>query len=204
MNASRVHALATTPLAGTWYRALDPRYLGSALGTAHTKSANSRFSAAFGFDVLYLAETATVALFEAQALLGSPWTPGGSVPHPTRSVAVVAVNVQLDAVVDLTNPAQALIVDTNAQELTGDWLGYRNRAWAAGSVASPVGNAPTQDFGFSIYHSPGVKGLLTVSSRVPDQKILVVFPSKLVPGVDLISYTYNDPSSGIGYAARIP
>ncbi len=83
-------------------------------------------------------------MFEAQALFGSPLSPGGIVPHPTASFVTLAIQVQLAVVVDMTNPAEAMAVDTNAQELTGDWRGYQQRG-AATSVTSPTGKAPTQE-----------------------------------------------------------
>lgn len=47
----------------------------------------SRFSPASpadpGFEILYLAENHLVAMFEAQALFGSPLTPGLVIPNPT-------------------------------------------------------------------------------------------------------------------------
>ena len=53
---------------------------------------------------------------------------------------------------DLTNPANATLIDTNAQELTGDWRGYTLRGPKA-SVKGPIGKAPPQEFGEQLYAS---------------------------------------------------
>ena len=58
-------------------------------------------------------------MFEARILFGSPSTPGGIVPHPSRPLVTLPITVGLTAVTDLTDPAEAATIDTNAQELTG-------------------------------------------------------------------------------------
>jgi len=75
VNISRCSSLAQTGIRGTWYRAVDPRFLAAALSTLHTATTPSRFSpartAAPAFEIPYLAENPMVALFEARALFGS-------------------------------------------------------------------------------------------------------------------------------------
>jgi RES domain-containing protein len=84
---------------GTWYRAFDRTFPGTALSTAHTPTTPSRFSpgrlTAPAFEVLYLAENPMVAMFEARALFGSPSTSGGVVPHPTRPLVTLPIVVAL-------------------------------------------------------------------------------------------------------------
>ena len=76
MNAGVASRLAQIPHSGTWYRAVSPRFLSTAISTTHSKTIASRFSPASptnpGFEILYLAENHLVAMFEAQALFGSP------------------------------------------------------------------------------------------------------------------------------------
>jgi RES domain-containing protein len=124
VNISRCSSLAQTAMRGTWYRAVDPRFLATALSTLHTATTPSRFSPARttapAFEFLYLAENPMVALFEARALFGSPSTPGGVVPHPSRALVTMPILVSLSAISDLTDPVAATVIDTNAQELTGD------------------------------------------------------------------------------------
>jgi hypothetical protein len=75
MNLSRCRQLHRGPLGGTWIRALHPRHAANPLNVAHTPTHASRFNpgtvADPAFEILYLAQDATVALFDAQALLGS-------------------------------------------------------------------------------------------------------------------------------------
>jgi RES domain-containing protein len=125
VNIARCTGLAQTAVRGTWHRAVDPRFLVGALSTLHTATTPSRFSPARGaapaFEILYLAENPMVALFEARALFGSPSTPGGLVPHPNRPLVTLPIVVNLSAISDLTDPAEAVLIETNAQELTGEW-----------------------------------------------------------------------------------
>jgi hypothetical protein len=76
--------------------------------------------------------------------------------------------------------AQTLI-GTNAQELTGDWTANYVRTPQM-SVSQPTGAAPTQDLGESLYNLGTIEGFLSVSSRVPTDRILVVFPQRLQLG----------------------
>ena len=197
MNAANVTRLARAPHTGTWYRALAPRFVSTAIVATHSKTISSRYSpanrASPGFEVLYLAENHLVAMFEAQALFGSPLSPGGVVPHPTASLVTLAIQVQLTAVVDVSNPTQADLLDTNAQELTGDWRGYQQRNPAT-SVPGPTGKAPTQDFGEQLFAlCPDVQGLLTLSAWLPYHRVLAVFPQRLNKGVDYVRYSITDP-----------
>ena len=168
MNAGKVTGLAAVPHSGTWYRAVNSRFISTAVSTAHSKTIASQFSPASpanpGFEILYLAENHLLAMFEAQALFGSPLTPGGVVPHPTASLVTLAIQVQLSLIVDLSVPAQATLVDTNAQELTGDWRGYQQRG-SATSVAGPTGKAPTQELGDQLFAlCPTIQGFLSLSA----------------------------------------
>lgn len=141
-------------MSGTWYRAGVPRYIAHALHTGHTRQISSRFSASSptqpGFEILYLAENHLVAMFEAQALYGSPTTPGGVLSNPAVSLVTLAVTVSLRQVADLTEVNEAAIVETNAQELTGYWRGYQQRGPTT-PAPLPIGKAPTQELGEALY-----------------------------------------------------
>jgi hypothetical protein len=173
------------PQGGTWYRAIPPSFLPAALSTTYTATVSSRFSDGSlltpSFPMLYLAETNMLALFEVGALFGSPMMPGGLVPHPRRATTILNVNVTLHNVVDLTDLTQQAVFNTNAQELTGDWRGYKLRG-SATSVTVPVGRAPTQELGAALHAVPGLEGFVTVSAKLPEQKVLVIFPNKLQSG----------------------
>lgn len=182
MNTAACPTLLTRPLGGTWYRAIQPHFLATALSTSYTKTFPSRFNvgaaASPQFEVLYLAENHLVALFEVQALLGSPLSSGGVVPHPRRAWTILNVNVSLHDTADLTDIGSQSSLSTTAQELTGDWHGYRLRGPGA-SVKLPVGTAPTQELGAALYAVPNLEGFITLSAKLPDQKALVIFTQKL-------------------------
>jgi len=198
VNAGKAAGLAVVPHNNTWFRAVSPRFTSTAISTVQSKTIASRFSAASaakpGFEVLYLAENHLVAMFEVQALFGSPLTPGGVVSNPSSSFVTLAIQTSLTAVVDLSDPIQAAVVDTNAQELTGDWRGYQLRG-SATSVSGPTGKAPTQEFGEQLFsRRPDVQGFITLSARLPYYKVLGVFTQRLRPGTDYVRYTVQDPS----------
>lgn len=200
------------PLKPDWYRAIQTHFLTGTpgapptpLSTGHTATIPGRFNpgtlASPSFPVLYLGEDHMVALFEVQALLGSPATPGGTVPHPRTAWAILNVMVRLNNVADLTDVPQQDIFGTNAQELTGDWRAYGART-AFTSVASPRGvPAPTQRLGHALYGYPLVEGFITPSAKLPERMNLVVFPDKLLPGSRV---EFVNPGDNIKYVIEGP
>jgi hypothetical protein len=180
----------------TWYRAVQPQFYQTSLDTAQTRLIPSRFSAGSAsrppFELLYLAEDPIVALFEVQALFGAATLPGGVVPHPRRVYVVLNVDVRLVSVADLTDVASQAALRTTAQELTGDWRGYQQRSQTT-SVKQPVGLAPTQDLGATLFRVPGLEGFRTLSARLPYNEMLVVFPTKLQAN-SLVRF--HDPVAG--------
>jgi RES domain-containing protein len=173
--------LTRNPLTGTWYRAIPTVFLSTALNLSHSRTVPGRFNdgspVAPSFPILYLAENHMLALFEVEALFGSP-APGHTVPNPGKAVAVLNVNTTLREVADLTNLHEQSIFDTNVQELTGDWRGFKLRNLST-PVQLPTGTAPTQELGAALYAVPNLEGFVTVSAKLSYQKILVVFPDKL-------------------------
>lgn len=175
----------TTP---DWHRAIRPGFVSkpTALATHHTRTIPGRYNdgtlAKPSFPVLYLAEDPIVALFEVQALVGSPLAVTGIHPHPGARTAwtVLKVIVRLQKVADLTELHQQTIFDTNAQELTGDWLAYGYRSPRAMSVGRPSGfPAPTQELGAALHGVPDLEGFETISAKVPHRRTLVIFPENL-------------------------
>ena len=195
-----VHLSPIRPgLNSIWYRAVQLHHVaGKALGTAHTKGVASRFSAGNlvkphrQFEILYLAETHHVALYEVEALLGSPVMGGGPIANPRQTWAVLNVTVRLSQVVDLTVVSEQAKVMTTAQELTGDWRGYQLRN-SGTSVKTPTGYAPTQELGEGLYNSTQVEGFLTISAKVPDRMILVVFPERVRQNHPHSSIEFDNP-----------
>jgi hypothetical protein len=78
--------------------------------------------------------------------------------------------------------SQQNLIETTAQELTGDWRGYQQRAAARSSIQEPVGTAPTQDLGEAVFGVPGIEGFRALSAKLAYHRNLVVFPAKLFKG----------------------
>ena len=85
MNLAAVSLLRDQPENRPWYRVASTSYLTAAIATAHTVVTPSRFydpySANPQFTTLYLSDGSLVAMFEAQALFGSPTTLDGPFLH---------------------------------------------------------------------------------------------------------------------------
>jgi RES domain-containing protein len=192
MNLAACAALPTDPEVGTWYRAVEPRFLPAALSAIHTATYRGRYHPG-GFQILYLAENHDVALAEVGAIFGSPAKPGGIVPNPSGSWVILNVKVSLQAVVDLTDPvATHAPLTTSVQELTGDWEGYADRGPHT-KVRHPIGDAPTQSLGHALWKHGGYEGFKAVSSKRPCNEVLAVFPQRLKPG-SFVTYSYTDSS----------
>ena len=198
MNFAACAGLPRTPENAVWYRLVLPGHFPTALSSAHTKKARSRFNAGSLLDpvdqfaALYFAEDPIVAQFEVGAVLGS-LTPGGHIPHPRQSTFVtMAVRIILRDVIDLTEVTNThLPLGTNAQELTGDWRGYEQRTPRT-SVSEPTGIAPTQHLGKALF-ATGTEGFRAISAKIPYTKTLTVFTDNLQSGSSLV---FLDQSGG--------
>lgn len=194
----KLAAVASLPLkaeTGTWYRAVDPRFLPTALQTTHTTAIFSRYSPGPSgqppFEILYLAENHLVAMFEVGALFGNPTQPGGVVPKPGRSWVVASVTVRLAAVVDLTQALAQQVLQVSAQELTGDWAGYQSRSPGT-SVSQPIGLSPTQRLGEALKQDArNIEGFVSLSARLPYHLSLMIFPQNLHRGSS-VRFGYED------------
>lgn len=190
MNVGACSALKTAPLTGVWYRALALQHLTTALQTSQTRFIPSRFNDGSGvFEILYLCENQFVALMEVGAMFGSLTN---IIPNPAVPWAPLNVSVTLNAVADLT--ANIALLQTNAQELTGDWRGYSDRKVGGPMTGVEVGSAPTQQLGYSLYSVAGIEAFLTFSAKIPTYRCLVVFPNKLR---STSSVQFFDPSGKV-------
>ena len=186
MNLANTDDLSTCPLTGVWYRGIPPSHWRTALDTAHTARYRSRFSPGRGgavrFELLYLCANCTVLLEEVHSQFRDPTT-GDIFARPPVPL-LVPVNVSLGNVVDLTKVSQQQIIETNAQEITGDWRAYGYRR-PESAVPEPVGLAPTQELGQALFETPRVEAFLYTSAKRPDHCNLAVFPQKLQAGSSL-------------------
>lgn len=205
MTPGRSRLLTPRPAVGVWYRAVRVIHFRTTLSFAHTASIPSRFNPGHprtGFPILYLTEDPITALFEVNAVLGGPLPNSAFVPNPSihagnQHWVPVQVDVQLTRIADLTLASQRRIVDTSAQELTGDWRGYTLRNPTPRVAAPYFTNVPTQRLGVGLFRVRGLEGFLTYSARNPVRRNLVVFPTKVRKG-NWVRFT--DPTTGTVYS----
>ena len=115
-----------------------------------------------------LAENATVALFEVQALLGSAFPGASHFPNPAGGPwTLVDVRVNLQAVVDFTRFASRKPIGTSVQEMTGDWRAYALRTPNRLRGGLHGSDVPTQALGRRLERIRGIEGFLSYSARVP-------------------------------------
>ena len=130
-----------------------------------------------GFDVLYLGQDHDTILREVGAVFGPLLNPISN-PDAFKSWVVLPITVNLTDVVDLTDPVQAHLLSTNAQELTGDFRHFGIRTPPASGPAPHTGRAPTQELSLEL-HRLGFKGIINFSAKRPDRRTLAVFHDHL-------------------------
>ena len=176
-----VSKLVLRPIFDAWYRAIPSIHWSTALSTRHSTKTISRFGSGGAdgkrVEILYLAENHAVALHEVGDLLGPP---AGPIANPRApKISLLDIGVRLQSVVDLTQPAHLNRIQTSLQELTGAW-----------EEIYPPGLAPTHKLGAALFAAENVEGFLTLSSKMPRCKTLVVFPQKLRAESELL---FKDP-----------
>jgi len=162
--------LPSRPRRDTYFRATRLIFASDPLGKQRPIVAQ-RFNVAGGARVLYLADDQVTALHEAQAF-----------GFPASSIAIIPVQFDLRAIVDLRDPAVHKLLRTDAAELS---FNFRS---------SPAGNpAPTQLLGERVAASFGIDGLLYESPARPGHINLAVIEAALNSlGSSLV---VNDPNN---------
>lgn len=195
MNLAVCAALPKVPENGTWFRAVFPHYGITALSSSHTTTAASRFNGGSKlnsfdqFEALYFASNPLVAQFEFGAMLGDV-APGRHVANPRGGHIMMSAQIILREVVDLTDVAGTQTpLETNAQELTGDWKGYDTRNHMT-QVSGPTGIAPTQELGRALYMT-GIEAFQSISARVPYERTLTIFPKNMRRGSSVVVSDYS-------------
>ena len=168
-----VRTLVSRPLKNIFYRAMLLKFARDPLGKLRSIRRN-RFNIDNGARVLYLAENVPTALQETQAF--------GFLPH---AVVIVPVEVDLQAVIDLRDPA----IQT-ALQLTAHDLAINFRAISAGG---PL--AATQELGECAAASGCIDGFLYESLAMPGSVNLAVFEDNLVPLKS--SLIVDDPTNNL-------
>lgn len=154
MNSAAVKRLRLTPLTGRWFRALPLAYWSRVTSTRYTRKVHSRFSPGKDgdapFEILYFGESAEVISLECSLLffdrrsnLSFPNTEAGT-------QLIVASDIVLQHVADLTSNDSLAVLETSVQELTGDWAIY-NSLKHRSHLASLGNTAPTQELGQRLF-----------------------------------------------------
>lgn len=167
--------LPSRPRRDTYFRATRLIFASDPLGKRRPIVAQ-RFNFAARARVLYLADDQVTALNEAQAF-----------GFPASSIAIIPVQFDLRAVVDLRDPAVHKLLRTDAVELS---LNFRS------SPASTP--APTQLLGERVAAGLGIDGLLYDSPARPGHVNLAVIEAALNSlGSSLV---VNDPRNNLSDA----
>ena len=123
------------PHSGVWFRAVKEQNAAKPLYYAHTVTAPSRFSPATptkpAYPLLYFSESHDIALLEVKAIVNLSGY-NQTISNPYDSWGSFNPRVVLSAILDLTDITVQQILQTNYQELTGDWFGYWVRTLSNG------------------------------------------------------------------------
>jgi hypothetical protein len=150
-----IRKLPSRPLRNTFFRAVALRFHSDPLGKKRRINAQ-RFNVAGGARVLYLGEDQITCLHEIQAF---GW--------PASAVAIVPVQLDLKAVVDLRNRDTQNLLDTNSGELA---VNFR-------AIVPPP--AATQRLGERCAALGGIDGLVYASAAAAGKIDLAVFEEAL-------------------------
>jgi hypothetical protein len=132
----------------------------------------------------------------------APQRPQGD-PHPNRQLVTLPILVSLAAIADVTDPAEAMVVETNAQELTGDWRSYATRIPPAGPPRPHTGTPATQGLGSALFALGSLQVFMSFSATLPNYKMLVVFPDRLKGTPDYLQYSYHDARGTIQVTPKL-
>lgn len=169
--------LPAHPLRAVYFRAIPLRFASDPLGRKRPIAAQ-RFNLGGGARLLYLAEDQVTCLHEAR-LFGSPLI----------AVALIPIQVDLHAVVDLRDPAVQKILRTNATELA---FNFRSLGKSAPAAA-------TQMLGERVAASGRIDGLIYESPVHAGHTDLAVVESAL--GALGSAVVVDDPE---GVSDRLP
>jgi len=195
--ADRIRSLDKRNIAETWFRTVISGHAHEGVFTSHTKNLPSRFSAGNRsrpqYEILYLSESPDVSLAETRFHHGILTRPRTSTAPQPELFVVIPVEVELTDVADLTHPEQADLINTNAQELTGDWRAYSKRVKPDGCTSlTHTETSPTQQIGQALFDCGEYKGFITFSAVEPAHANLVIFPERLTGTGSRIKYAYTD------------
>jgi RES domain-containing protein len=167
-----LNAVATRPFRDVFFRATLLQYGMDPLGKRRpTPVSAGRFNVAGGARVLYLADSHQTCAAEVQAVGGASF-----------ALAMIPVHVQLQAVLDLREPATLAALQLTDAELT---LNFRLRSTST----------PTQELGEACASLGIIDAIAYRSLALPSGTCLAVIESNLRPGVS--GLTVSDARSNL-------
>lgn len=170
---------------GPWTRVLAHKYTviappGSPLGTlpdplwsGGASKRGARFTPRGGFKSIYLATDPITALLEVSLVFQNPNAPAFTMATPPW--VIFAVDGVVTETLDLCDASIQSALNTNLQELTGDWS-YSQSLFLNNQGPIP----PTQVLGQAAYDSGMITGIRYPSAKQPQSSCLLVFPDRLV------------------------
>lgn len=135
----------------------------------------ARFTPKNGFRTLYLTYDRQTASLEIQSSFKK--NDGTLIDLADRPTTILPIDVDLDSVLDLTDPNVIYSLKTNTSELTGEWR-----------YSQITSVAVTQILGRAAFGSNRIKAIKYHSAKDPHQgRCLAVFIDRLVKGKDQIA-----------------
>lgn len=148
MNLSNVHRLAIAPLTGRWFRAVPPAYWPRVANTRYTRRIYGCFSPGKNgdppFESISFGESAEVTALECSLVFFDRRSNHTYANPDAPTHLIVAADVVLQQIADLTTADSLAILETNVQELTGDWA-IHNGTKHRPHLRSLADLAPTQE-----------------------------------------------------------
>jgi RES domain-containing protein len=158
-------------LRNTFFRAVSLRFHHDPLGRARPIHAQ-RFNAERGARVLYVGDNPNTCLYEVQAF-----------GFPATSVVIVPIELALQAVIDLRDPAERLRLGILATDIQ---INFRS---------SPGRRTDMQELGEVLASSGRVDGLLYESVAKPGATCLAIFEAGVAALGSKVEV--NDPQNGL-------
>lgn len=189
-----VLTLGRTAVSGPWSRVIGYHLLqGPPPGAAPGSPAQplwpggppangARYTPKGTFGTIYLASDPLTALAEVSGVFTNPTLPPTTPRLPPW--AVFAVEGVVTEVLDLTDSSIQAALNTNFQELTGDWQVQQGR-FVKGIGPIP----PTQELGQAAFASGVIRGIKYPSARVPNTGLgYAIFADRLAAPDNLTVY----------------
>lgn len=177
--ATLLPSLAQQPKRGTFFRSIQFEYVSEPLSAVGSIRKGGRYNRRSRFEALYLADSQVTTLYETNAVLDVGGQPIGQ-RQPPR--VMLSIDVELQNVVDLCDPAAHNTLNVTLAELLAPWrlaqkMGRRIITQQIGEAARAI----------------DIEGLWVPSARFAPGRNLVVFPDRLRAGSSIAIFAAGLP-----------